>query len=98
MLSKKLEKKLVFGNFVIIQFLIFHTECTKQCKILRVAPEKHNNKPLAHLSCTLNVALGTGTRQCVVGTGRGLVRVPTHGYGYGYETMCAGTGTGLTCQ
>ena len=37
------------------------TACTKQYKKLCVAAEKHNNYLLAHLSCTVNVVLGTGT-------------------------------------
>ena len=74
--------------------LLYHTECTKQCERLCVAPEKHNNNLLAHLSCTVNVALGTCTRPWVWVWVR--VRVPTHGYGYGYgyEPTGMGTGTG----
>ena len=73
-------------------FPIFHpplpTACTKECKKLCVAPEKHNYNLLAHFICTVNVTLGMGLRPWV------WVRVRTHGfgYGYGYETMGMGTG------
>ena len=41
--------------------LSFTTQHVQNNKKLCVAPEKHNNYLLAHLSCTVNMVLGTGT-------------------------------------
>ena len=41
--------------------LSFTTQHEQNNKKLCVAPEKHNNYLLAHLSCTVNVVLGAGT-------------------------------------
>ena len=41
-----------------LSFTTQHVQNNK--KLCGVAPEKHNNYLLAHLSCTVNVVLGTG--------------------------------------
>ena len=69
-----------------------YTNIRKQYKKLCVAPEKHKNYLLAHLSCTVNVVLGTGTTWLWVWV---WVRVRDHGYGYGYAISYPGTGTGM---
>ena len=52
---------LSYFNFLFFT-LPYPTACTKQCKKLCVVPEKHNNTLLANFICTVNVALGMGTR------------------------------------